>query len=179
MLQLLYNFWLLCKVHYKFVWLYDLFIIQFFLFLIGAPARTFGWRHPGYIHTSFLKDLWPNAMYKSSWWTFLSYLKYSFCLKTWWYYSYTYKLGHQLLDGTYVWSKKYSFKASPYPGQDSLQRVIIFGDMGKVRFIILYFYESWALIYRKFAQFNLRFWINSVIDKFLSFMFFCLSLLLL
>ncbi|KAH7684812.1 Phosphodiesterase I protein [Dioscorea alata] len=74
--------------------------------MCGAPARTFGWRHPGYIHTSLLKDLWPNAIY-------------------------TYKLGHQLLDGTYAWSKKYSFKASPYPGQDSLQRVIIFGDMGK------------------------------------------------
>ena len=26
----------------------------------------------------------------------------------------------------------YSFKGSPYPGQKSLQRVIIFGDMGKV-----------------------------------------------
>ncbi|KAM0932170.1 putative phosphodiesterase I [Dioscorea sansibarensis] len=74
--------------------------------MCGAPARTFGWRHPGYIHTSFLRDLWPNAIY-------------------------TYKLGHQLLDGTYVWSKKYNFKASPYPGQDSLQRIIIFGDMGK------------------------------------------------
>ncbi|KAH1255117.1 putative inactive purple acid phosphatase 27 [Glycine max] len=30
-----------------------------------------------------------------------------------------------------VWSKKFSFKTSPYPGQNSLQRVIIFGDMGK------------------------------------------------
>ncbi|CAA3027843.1 probable inactive purple acid phosphatase 27 [Olea europaea subsp. europaea] len=29
------------------------------------------------------------------------------------------------------WSKMYSFRSSPYPGQDSLQRVIIFGDMGK------------------------------------------------
>ncbi|XP_078447215.1 putative inactive purple acid phosphatase 27 [Wolffia australiana] len=74
--------------------------------MCGAPARTVGWRDPGYIHTSFLKDLWPNARY-------------------------TYKLGHQLLDGSLVWSKEYSFKASPYPGQDSLQRVIIFGDMGK------------------------------------------------
>ncbi|CAJ1975044.1 unnamed protein product [Sphenostylis stenocarpa] len=44
---------------------------------------------------------------------------------------YTYRLGHMLADGSYVWSKKYSFKASPYPGQNSLQRVIIFGDMGK------------------------------------------------
>lgn len=45
---------------------------------------------------------------------------------------YTYKLGHRLFNGSYVWSKIYSFRASPYPGQDSLQRVIIFGDMGKV-----------------------------------------------
>lgn len=45
---------------------------------------------------------------------------------------YTYKLGHKLVNGTYVWSKSYSFKSSPYPGQDSLQRVVIFGDMGKV-----------------------------------------------
>lgn len=74
--------------------------------MCGSPARTFGWRHPGYIHTSFLRDLWPNNLY-------------------------TYKLGHQLSDGTYVWSKVYAFRASPYPGQDSLQKVVIFGDMGK------------------------------------------------
>ncbi|ONM01488.1 Nucleotide pyrophosphatase/phosphodiesterase [Zea mays] len=35
------------------------------------------------------------------------------------------------MNGTRVWSKSYSFRASPYPGQDSLQRVVIFGDMGK------------------------------------------------
>ncbi|XP_042497349.1 probable inactive purple acid phosphatase 1 isoform X2 [Macadamia integrifolia] len=74
--------------------------------MCGAPARTVGWRDPGFIHTSFLKDLWPNSMY-------------------------TYKLGHKLFNGTYVWSQIYQFRASPYPGQDSLQRVIIFGDMGK------------------------------------------------
>ncbi|BAH95750.1 Os12g0576750, partial [Oryza sativa Japonica Group] len=45
---------------------------------------------------------------------------------------YTYRLGHRLLDGTHIWSKSYSFRASPYPGQDSVQRVVIFGDMGKV-----------------------------------------------
>lgn len=28
-----------------------------------APARTVGWRDPGFIHTSFLKELWPNAVY--------------------------------------------------------------------------------------------------------------------
>ncbi|KAG1330920.1 putative inactive purple acid phosphatase 27 [Cocos nucifera] len=74
--------------------------------MCGAPARTVGWRDPGFIHTSFLKDLWPNA-------------------------EYAYKLGHQLFSGSYVWSKSYSFQASPYPGQNSVQQVIIFGDMGK------------------------------------------------
>jgi hypothetical protein len=74
--------------------------------MCGAPARTVGWRHPGYIHTSYLKDLWPDSLY-------------------------TYRLGHRLPNSTLIWSKSYSFKASPYPGQDSLQRVVIFGDMGK------------------------------------------------
>ncbi|KAA8542121.1 hypothetical protein F0562_023273 [Nyssa sinensis] len=74
--------------------------------MCGSPARTVGWRDPGFIHTSFLKDLWPNSVY-------------------------TYELGHQLSNGSYIWSKIYSFKSSPYPGQDSLQRVVIFGDMGK------------------------------------------------
>ncbi|KAH7528222.1 hypothetical protein FEM48_Zijuj05G0049600 [Ziziphus jujuba var. spinosa] len=74
--------------------------------MCGSPARTVGWRDPGFIHTSFLKYLWPNSMY-------------------------TYRLGHILLNGSYVWSKNYSFKSSPYPGQNSLQRVVIFGDMGK------------------------------------------------
>ncbi|XP_021759419.1 probable inactive purple acid phosphatase 27 [Chenopodium quinoa] len=74
--------------------------------MCAAPARTVGWRDPGFIHTSFLKDLWPNIKY-------------------------TYRLGHLLTNGTYVWSKKYQFKSSPYPGQSSLQRVVIFGDMGK------------------------------------------------
>ncbi|KAI3684434.1 hypothetical protein L6452_33658 [Arctium lappa] len=74
--------------------------------MCGAPARTVGWRDPGFIHTSFLKELWPNTMYN-------------------------YRIGHMLLNGSIVWSKMYSFKSSPYPGQDSLQRVIIFGDMGK------------------------------------------------
>ncbi|CAK7326206.1 unnamed protein product [Dovyalis caffra] len=74
--------------------------------MCGAPARTVGWRDPGYIHTSFLKELWPNRVY-------------------------AYKLGHRLFNGSYIWSKEYQFKAPPYPGQDSVQRVVIFGDMGK------------------------------------------------
>ncbi|KAG8049061.1 hypothetical protein GUJ93_ZPchr0009g2434 [Zizania palustris] len=74
--------------------------------MCGSPARTVGWRDPGYIHTSFLKELWPDSLY-------------------------TYRLGHRLPDGTHIWSKPYSFRASPYPGQDSLQRVVIFGDLGK------------------------------------------------
>ncbi|GAB2280187.1 polynucleotide adenylyltransferase, variant 2 [Dionaea muscipula] len=74
--------------------------------MCGAPASTVGWRDPGFIHTSFLKELWPNSLY-------------------------TYRLGHRLNDDTYVWSQEYQFRASPYPGQNSLQRVIIYGDMGK------------------------------------------------
>ncbi|PKA59851.1 putative inactive purple acid phosphatase 1 [Apostasia shenzhenica] len=74
--------------------------------MCGSPARTVGWRDPGFIHTSFLKELWPNAKY-------------------------TYKLGHRLFNGSYVWSRSYIFKASPYPGQDSLQQIVIFGDLGK------------------------------------------------
>ncbi|KAL3501507.1 hypothetical protein ACH5RR_035956 [Cinchona calisaya] len=74
--------------------------------LCGAPATTVGWRDPGFIHTSYLKELWPNALY-------------------------TYKLGHRLSNGSYIWSQTYEFRASPYPGQNSLQRVVIFGDMGK------------------------------------------------
>ncbi|XP_030542263.1 probable inactive purple acid phosphatase 27 [Rhodamnia argentea] len=74
--------------------------------MCGPPARTVGWRDPGFIHTSFLKNLWPNARY-------------------------TYRLGHRLANNSYVWSKVYSFKSPPYPGQDSLQQVVIFGDMGK------------------------------------------------
>jgi hypothetical protein len=45
-------------------------------------------------------------------------------------------MGHILSSGSIIRSKLYSFKSSPYPGQDSLQRVIIFGDMGKVLFCI-------------------------------------------
>ncbi|OIT04744.1 PREDICTED: nucleotide pyrophosphatase/phosphodiesterase-like [Nicotiana attenuata] len=74
--------------------------------MCGTPARSVGWRDPGFIHTSFLKDLWPNMVY-------------------------TYKLAHLLNNGSIVWSKQYSFKSPPFPGQESLQRVVIFGDMGK------------------------------------------------
>ncbi|KAI3729256.1 hypothetical protein L6452_17909 [Arctium lappa] len=74
--------------------------------MCGAPARTVGWRDPGYFHTSFFTGLGPNLLY-------------------------TYKLGHKMSNGTIIWSNVYQFKSSPYPGQDSLQRVVIFGDMGK------------------------------------------------
>ncbi|XP_022135476.1 nucleotide pyrophosphatase/phosphodiesterase-like isoform X4 [Momordica charantia] len=74
--------------------------------MCDAPARTVGWRDPGFFHTSYLQNLWPNAVY-------------------------TYRLGHRLSDGSYIWSKSYSFKSSPHPGEESLQHVIIFGDMGK------------------------------------------------
>ncbi|KAI3761425.1 hypothetical protein L1987_51841 [Smallanthus sonchifolius] len=75
--------------------------------MCGSPASTVGWRDPGFMHTSFLKDLWPNTKY-------------------------FYKIGHKLTNGTYIWSKKkFSFTSPPYPGQESLQRVVIFGDLGK------------------------------------------------
>ncbi|XP_051122547.1 probable inactive purple acid phosphatase 1 [Andrographis paniculata] len=74
--------------------------------MCGAPARTVGWRDPGFIHTAFLKELWPNSLY-------------------------SYRVGHKLINGTYVWADTSQFKSSPFPGQKSLQRVIIFGDMGK------------------------------------------------
>ncbi|CAM6087264.1 unnamed protein product [Calypogeia fissa] len=72
----------------------------------GPPASTLGWRDPGYTHTAFLKNLWPLS-------------------------TYNYKVGHKLKNGQYVWGDINTFKSSPYPGQDSLQRIIIFGDMGK------------------------------------------------
>ncbi|KNA16779.1 hypothetical protein SOVF_086060 [Spinacia oleracea] len=74
--------------------------------MCASPARTVGWRDPGFIHTSYMKELWPNTMY-------------------------SYRLGHKLPNGSYVWSKKYKFKSPPVPGESSLQRVVIFGDMGK------------------------------------------------
>jgi hypothetical protein len=55
-------------------------------------------------------------------------------------------MGHILSDGSYVWSKVFSFKSSPYPGQDSLQRVIIFGDMGKVCMLSLTILATCAFI---------------------------------
>ncbi|KAM0866648.1 hypothetical protein ACQ4PT_042481 [Festuca glaucescens] len=73
--------------------------------LCGNPARGQGYRDPGFIHTAFLKDLWPNR-------------------------EYSYQIGHELQDGTVAWGKSSTFRASPFPGQASLQRVVVFGDMG-------------------------------------------------
>lgn len=103
----------------------------------GAPARTVGWHDPGFIHTSSLKDLWPNTEYEISVFVFslcftLSNMKYWWYIFWMWFFRYVYRMGHYLSNGSYLWSKFYSFKSSPNPGQDSLQRVIVFGDMGKV-----------------------------------------------
>uniref|UniRef100_A0A0D3H8N5 Purple acid phosphatase n=1 Tax=Oryza barthii TaxID=65489 RepID=A0A0D3H8N5_9ORYZ len=73
--------------------------------LCGKPANAEGYRDPGFIHTAFLKNLWPNR-------------------------EYSYQMGHELLDGTIVWGKSSTFRASPSPGQASLQRIVVFGDMG-------------------------------------------------
>nr|POF14528.1 putative inactive purple acid phosphatase 1 [Quercus suber] len=35
--------------------------------MCGAPARTVGWRGPVFIHTSFLNELWLNAVMKLMW----------------------------------------------------------------------------------------------------------------
>ncbi|KAL3684842.1 hypothetical protein R1sor_002864 [Riccia sorocarpa] len=74
--------------------------------MCGAPASTVGWRDPGHIHTARLKDLLPNTKY-------------------------SYQVAHVLPDGSYIWGNPSSFKSPPFPGQDSVQRVVIFGDMGK------------------------------------------------
>ncbi|KAJ7566345.1 hypothetical protein O6H91_02G098000 [Diphasiastrum complanatum] len=75
--------------------------------MCGPPARTVGWRNPGYIHTSYLKNLWANTKY-------------------------FYRVGHLLQNESYVWGTEQFFSSPPYPGEDSVQRVLIFGDMGKV-----------------------------------------------
>lgn len=36
-----------------------------FSLIKDAPARTVGWRDPGFFHTSFLQNLWPNSVYVS------------------------------------------------------------------------------------------------------------------
>lgn len=74
--------------------------------LCGSPANSTGWRDPGFFHTGFLANLWPNVKYY-------------------------YKVGHKLINGKFDWSAERSFKGPPFPGQNSLQRIVIFGDLGK------------------------------------------------
>ncbi|XP_048527800.1 uncharacterized protein LOC125507190 [Triticum urartu] len=62
--------------------------------LCGEPARSVGWRDPGFIHTAFLKNLSPEKQYY-------------------------YKIAHTLHDGKVIWGKPKSFGAPPYPGQKS------------------------------------------------------------
>ena len=78
--------------------------------------------------------------------TFLSLKKFQTTTNWSCFFRYTYRMGHILSDGSYVWSKVFSFKSSPYPGQDSLQRVIIFGDMGKVCMLSLTILATCAFI---------------------------------
>lgn len=74
--------------------------------MCGVPARTVGWRDPGFFHTAYLKELWPSTRYY-------------------------YKVGHRIKKGGYVWGLKYYFTSAPALGEDTVQRVVIFGDMGK------------------------------------------------
>jgi hypothetical protein len=45
---------------------------------------------------------------------------------------YYYKVGHKLKNGQYVWDIQRYFQSPPFPGEDSVQKIVIFGDMGKV-----------------------------------------------
>ncbi|XP_024537154.1 nucleotide pyrophosphatase/phosphodiesterase isoform X1 [Selaginella moellendorffii] len=74
--------------------------------MCGPPASTVGWRDPGQIHTGSMKDLLPNTRY-------------------------SYRVGHKLSDNSVVMSPIKYFKSPPFPGEESLQRVVIFGDLGK------------------------------------------------
>uniref|UniRef100_A0A3Q7FZ52 Uncharacterized protein n=1 Tax=Solanum lycopersicum TaxID=4081 RepID=A0A3Q7FZ52_SOLLC len=40
--------------------------------MCGSPARAMGWSDPGFIHTSFLKELWPNVVKFIWWYSFVS-----------------------------------------------------------------------------------------------------------
>ncbi|GJN41088.1 hypothetical protein PR202_gn00414 [Eleusine coracana subsp. coracana] len=103
--------------------------------LCGKPANAEGYRDPGFIHTAFLKDLWPNREYDET-------SEYRICshssvynpvvtiMSILLFFRYLYQIAHELPDGTVVRGKSSSFRASPFPGQDSLQRVVVFGDMG-------------------------------------------------
>ncbi|KAG0605547.1 hypothetical protein M758_9G067500 [Ceratodon purpureus] len=74
--------------------------------MCGPPAKTVGWREPGFFHTGSMTGLWPSTKYY-------------------------YKIGHRFKDGKFTWGQENSFTSAPAPGQDSLQKVIILGDMGK------------------------------------------------
>ncbi|KAL3687672.1 hypothetical protein R1sor_013981 [Riccia sorocarpa] len=75
--------------------------------LCGPPATTVGYRAPGYFHTAFLKDLSPSSRYY-------------------------YKVGHKI-GKKYIFGEEVNqFLSAPYPGEDSVQRIAIFGDMGKL-----------------------------------------------
>ena len=59
-------------------------------------------------------------------------------------------MGLLLSNGSYLWSKAYSFRSSPSPGQNSLQRVIIFGDLGKVMNFFFFFFMNLICIQKTF-----------------------------
>ena len=113
-------------------------MMRFPYYSIGAPARTVGWRDLGFTQKFLNKFVAKHCVcifnsfldIKVSWKSVLMVFAEGLL---WWYFRYSYRMGHILSNGSYIWSKTYSFKSSPYPRQDSLQRIIIFGDMGKVK----------------------------------------------
>jgi hypothetical protein len=55
---------------------------------------------------------------------------------------YYYTIGHVLHNGKVIRGKLNFFTAPPCPGQKSLQRIVIFGDMGKVNIRYHYHYRT-------------------------------------
>lgn len=52
---------------------------------------------------------------------------------------YYYKVGHRMKNGGYVWGLKYYFTSSPALGEDTVQRVVIFG----MRLDLAFFLKSY------------------------------------
>lgn len=46
-------------------------------------------------------------------------------------------MGHALENGKYAWGKANHFTSPPFPGQKSMQRVVMFGDLGFVQPIFI------------------------------------------
>lgn len=50
---------------------------------------------------------------------------------------YYYKVGHRMKNGDYIWGSKYYFTSSPALGEETVQRVVIFGKRLVVELFLL------------------------------------------